>query len=435
VVFTDNEQLDSLVVAIRKNAVTGTGEEWEPVITRRIQGRRLEDSVKIPIPARAQLGRYDLVITIFDRAGNLNRTVNTFELRGDNRPPQILEAILLGLDRDAAGNYIACRQSVFDFTGRIQDNIALSEVRAVIPGVIDVRRLIQGSSVNLNGLFGRDLRLPESVQDNSRLVLTLSATDANNNTASVTFNVLINCDDQPPIIEILRTQPQINAQRETRIIEGTSFSILEGTLQDNRRLSRLNITFNRASDLLRDTVFRANFNTAGPVQLGTLLAAQRFALPPDAIPGQVFELVLFATDSAGNSAPPFRIQLNVTKDEPPLILLAEVRINGVLTELRENAEVLLPSASFVEIAGKIQDDLALEFVEILWGPRGNEGVLARLGAAQLQNLPFDFLQTGSVSRFEIPAGTPPDSSYSLIIRAKDTKNPIVERRYFFRVMR
>ncbi|MCS7019302.1 MAG: hypothetical protein RMJ87_09475 [Cytophagales bacterium] len=435
--FGDNDQLDSAIVSIRRvDEASSSGRVWAPTFGRKLRGRRFDDTLRIVIPTDVQLGNYQMTIRLLDLSRNQTVQQIGFNIRGDERPPIIRQLSLIGLPRDAAGNFLVCRQSVLLLTGSASDNILIREVRAELAGIISFTRPVGSQTVQFDNLFGRDLRIPANAADNSRFLLIVTVIDQNNNTARQTFNLLLNCDEEPPQIRIQSTAPQISANREVTLIEGDFFRILSGTITDNRRLGRLAITFNSIATP-RDTVFRANL-TGTTVQLGTLLANQRFQPPLTATAGSVYELILFASDSAGNRADPFRIVLNIVKDQPPQIVISEARIRGTLVNLSLTQPNPLPIGADLVIFGKVLEDRALEYFQIFWGPAQRPERLVNLTAQDLTPLPFDLSDPRSVNRFVAPMQpgiAPTMLEYVLEFRVKDNRNPEVVVTYRFILQR
>lgn len=429
--FGDNDRLDSAVVNIRKAGdVSGSGQIWNPTFNRRLLGRRFDDTLRIVIPATAQLGAYEMSVRLFDFSKNQTAQQFNFNVLGDARPPVIRQLALTGLRQDAAGNYLVCRQSVLNLTGSATDNIRIREVKAEIANVFSVARLIGSEEVRFDDLFARDLRIPATVADNARLSLVVTITDQSNNSINRTFSLLLSCDDEAPQIRVQTTAPQINAVQEANVIEGDPFRILTGSITDNRRLGRLAITFNPIN-ARRDTVFRTNL-TGTTAQLANLLNNQRFQPPAGAVAGSVYEINLFATDSAGNNAQPFRMVLNITKDEPPQVVLAEARIRGELTTLSLTQPNVLPIGAELIFFGKVLEDRALEYIQIFWGPAQRPERVVNLTAQQLTSLPFDLSDPNSVNRFLITEqATAAGREFILQFRVKDTRNPEVVQTYRF----
>lgn len=429
--FGDNDRLDSAVVSIRKTGdVSGSGQVWSPTFTRKLRGRRYDDTLRIPIPATAQLGTYEMTVRLFDFSRNQTVERLTFNVSGDQRPPVFVRLDLLGLQRDAAGNYLVCRRTLLNLTGLATDNLRIREVKAEIAGVFSFTRLVNSDTVRFDNLFDRDLRIPANIPDNARLSLVISLTDQSNNTSNRTLTLLLSCDDEAPQIRVQSTAPPIDENRQANIIEGEDFRILSGTVTDNRRLGRLAITFN-AINAWRDTVFRANLSGT-TVQLGTLLANQRFQPPANATAGSIYEINLFATDSAGNEAQPFRILLNLTKDEPPQILLTEARIKDRPVTLSTSALNQLPVGEELVIFGKVLEDRALEYLQIFWGPEQRPERVVNLTAQQLTTLPFDLADPKSVNRFVITEqAAAATRNFILQFRVKDRRNPEVVLTYRF----
>lgn len=430
--FGDNDRVDSAIISIRRvGEASVSGQIWNPTIVRKLRGRRIDDTVRIVIPPTAQLGTYEMTIRLFDFSKNQGVESFRFNVIGDQRPPIIRQLDIVGLPRNQQGDFIVCRQTVINLTGLATDNIRIREVRAEIPTLLTVTRLVNADSVRFDNLFGRDLRIPANIPDNVRLLLTITVIDHNNNSTSRSFALQMDCDDQPPQIRVQTTSPQINERQEASIIEGDHFRILAATITDNRGLARMAITFNPVG-ARRDTVFRLNL-AGTSVQLGSILANQRFT--PPAVPGAVYELVIFATDQAGNQASPFRIVINVVKDEPPQIIIAQMQINK--NPISISPQNFISRGDTLEIFGKVIEDRALEYLQIFWGTENALERVVNLSASQLTPLPFDLADPRSVNRFIVPRLSPipfPGSTllvYILQLRAKDTRNPEVVVTYRF----
>jgi len=446
--YRDNNRLDSVTVSINRQ-VPPASNPWRYFIRRSVKGRRYEDTLRIPIPKDAPLGIYNLSIRLQDFAKLQAVPKDTiFELRGDNRPPRInnLSVVSTGVgispERDITGNFITCRSAIIQLAGLITDNIRVREVRVSLndgaTNLLNTARVVNSDTVRLLGLFDRDIRIPSNVADGRVLRLTVTVLDGEGNTASQSFNFIINCDDQAPSLNITRTSPQINANREVNLIEGGVFRILEGTATDNRGLGTLTVTFNEVNQTRR-VVFEQNLNGATSVNLAELLASASpnlFQPPANAPVGSIYELVVSVRDIAGNVATPIRILITIIRDEPPVIFIANVYVDGkelILGVPSQGAAAanIVGRGQTVQIEGKIEDDSGLEYIQILWGPSGQETMVVNLRGSDI-TLPFDFANPISINRFRVPDDRQ-ITTCNLIIKVKDLKNPEVLRQITFLV--
>jgi hypothetical protein len=442
--YRDNDRLDSATIKISRQ-VPASNNPLEQTIVRKMRGRRFEDTIRIFIPRNTPLGIYNLRVQLQDFAKLQAVPRDTiFELLGDNRPPVFVtqpQVISTGVgnipERDLMGNFITCRSSVIQLAGTIADNIRLREIRVSLndgaTNLLNTARVVTSDTVRLLGLFDRDIRIPSDIADGKVLRMTITAIDGNNNSVSQNINFIVNCDDQAPAINITRTNPQVNASREVNIIEGNGFSILEGTVTDNKGLGTLVITFNELNQTRR-TVVERNLNGARSIKIEELLAsipnsASLFQIPTNATPGSIFELIVAIRDQSGNVATPYRVLITVIRDEVPSIFVTRVSI--------DNREIILASANLVargqtvQIDGKIEEDRGLEYIQILWGPEGQESTIVNLKGSNI-TLPFDFADPRSVNRFVVPDSRT-ITSMRLIIKAKDLKNPEEIRQFVFQV--
>lgn len=439
--YRDNDRLDSVTVSINRQVPPATN-PWRYFTKRAIRGRRYEDTLKIPIPKDAPLGIYNLSIRLQDFAKLQAIPKDTiFELLGDNRPPRINNLLVISTgvgvapERDIAGNFITCRSSIIQLAGLITDNIRIREVRVSLnegaTNLLNTARVVNSDTVRLVGLFDRDIRIPSNVADGRVLRLTVTALDGDGNSVSQSFNFIINCDDQAPSLNITKTNPQINANGEVNLIEGSSFRILEGTATDNKGLGTLTVTFNEINQTRR-VVFERNLNGATSVDLAELLASagsNLFQPPANAPVGSIYELIISIRDIAGNVATPIRILITIIRDEPPTIFIANVYVDGKELILSSTAANIVGRGQTVQIEGKIEDDNGLEYIQILWGVPGQETTIVNLKGEDI-TLPFDFANPISVNRFRVPDSRTV-TSHNLIIKVKDLKNPEVVRQITF----
>lgn len=452
--YRDNDRLDSVSISIRRQ-VPPSGNPWSYFSKRSLRGRRFEDTIRIPIRRDAPLGIYDLDVRVKDFAKLSSVPLDTvFELLGDNRPPVISRYSILSTgvgnipQTDLQGRFVTCRSSIIRIGGLATDNIRVREVRVSLNDIttnpainlVNTARVVTRDSVNLSGLFDNDIRVPNTVANGRILQLTVTAIDLDGNTSTPQrTNFIVNCDDQAPTFALTRTNPQIAPNNEVGLIEGSTFRILEATASDESGLGLITVSFNELNQT-RNTVFQRNFNgSIRTVKIDSLLAAtpNLFQLPANAAPGAIYELIVTIRDQSGNVATPLRILITVIRDEPPIIFVAntyidsrEIRLTPSLSAAAANVNPIARGQVF-QIEGKVEEDRALEYIRIFWGPTGQEAQLVDLKGSDI-TLPFDFADARSINRFRVP-DTRVGTSYTLIIRVKDLKNAEVSIRYVFNV--
>lgn len=447
--YRDNDKLDSVTVGISRQ-VPPASTPWNYLRKRGLRGRRFEDTLRIPIPKEAPTGIYNLRIFLNDFAKLQAVPKDTiFELLADNKAPIIRNASIASTgvgatpQIDASGRFITCRSSTIQFGSGslVVDNVRVREVRVAVnditanPAVnlINTARVVGNDTVRLAGLFDRDIRIPSDIVNGRTLQLVITATDGDGNvSAPQRFNFVVNCDDQAPTFAIARTSPQLSPTREVNIIEGSIFRIVEATATDETGLGLLNVTFNPINQQ-RTTVLEQNLGGAKTTDIAALLATKPnlFQIPASAVAGSIYELIVNVRDVAGNTAQVFRILLTVVRDEPPTIFIANTYIDSKEIRLSTEATNLIGRGQVFQIEGKVDEDKALEYIKIDWGVTGAEANIVDLKGANL-TLPFDFADQKSINKFRVP-DTSAISTYTLIIRVKDLKNPEQTLRYTFRV--
>ncbi len=453
--YRDNDRLDSVSININRQ-VPPAANPWRYFSKRSIRGRRFEDTIRIPIPRNAATGIYDLDVRLLDFSKLQSRPQDTiFELLGDNRAPIISRLLVTNTgvgnipQTDAQGRFITCRSSVIRFSGFVTDNIRVREVRAsltditVAPAVnlLNTARVVTGDTIRLANLFDNDIRIPSNIANGRTLQLTLTAIDGEGNLSTAQrLNFVVNCDDQAPTFAVVRTTPQIAPSREVGVIEGSRFQILDATAADDTGLGLLTVTFNQVNQA-RNTVLQRNLGGAKRVRIDSLLALtpNLFQLPANAIPGAIYELVVTITDLSGNSIQPFQILITVIRDEPPVVFVANTYIDNKEVRLIRSSGLAGGTAALnqigrgqvLQVEGKVEEDRALEYIRIFWGPTGQETQVVDLKGADI-TLPFDFADARSINRFRVP-DTRNIDTYTLIIRVKDLKNAEEITRYVFKV--
>lgn len=441
ITVTDDKALDSLVVVVQK--LNGSlNSRWRPKpVTKRIRGgRRYIDTVNFVIPVIAEIGLYTIETKAYDKGSdqikNSISKIDTFEVSGDNKIPIFKDLKVVGFSEDKNGIYKACRLDVIQLEGLIIDNDQLKEIRVTsTTNVINEATVVSRDTIRLKNLFLRNLKIPQTVVDNTTLSISITAIDRSGNTAtSQIFRFLVDCDDQQPVIEVSKTFPIFDLDKEVDIIEGGKFQILEGAVSDNRFLRRFAMTVSQLN-ASADTVFKRNLNTSTKVLLSNILKDFTYSLPANTSVGTTLQFTLSALDSSGNFSVPYRFLLNVIKDEPPTIFVTNAYLDNIEFAIRENVITSIKAGQLLRIEGKIEEDNALQNIKIIWGEEGKPiQAEVDLSADKLTALPFDFSDVKSKKTFRLPTTVAVGTIYVLEIIATDSKKQTVVRKFRFRVV-
>ena len=440
-VATDNFALDSLNIRIERETPPSspTPFVYAPAPIK-LRGRRIEDTLKIPIPKTTPVGNYRLQLSLWDKSRkSTNAAVRdtVFQILADNKAPNFVAIEPVGLSRDANGNYIVCRSSVIRLNGLIVDNVRVRDVRASFPNnLLNAARVTNQDTVRLRTLFDNDLRIPTDTPDGTVLPLSIIATDVEGNVAApLVIRFVVNCDDQAPVINIVETNPNIGNAREISLVEGSSLQFVKGDITDNNALQSITISFNELNQNRQVIVSRTFSNTTTKTITLEQLLPNPLTLPSSAVAGSQYEFIITARDLAGNVSVPYRLVITVRRDEPPILFIANVYIDGrEIAQATQISNLSVLAGQTLQVEGKVEEDRALEYFRINFGLAGTAQLpnLINLNTAQIK-LPFDFADPLSTNRFRIPENARAGQQYVLEIRVKDLKNPEVLRRFILTV--
>jgi hypothetical protein len=431
-VMSDNDRIDEVFVEITPENPEST---WSYRESFKGNGRRYDFKFRKVIPLNVLPGTYDVKITCSDRAKNRNRYSYQIEILGDIRAPQFSNLRPVNLRRLTDGRYQGCRSQVILFEGSVKDNAGLGSLTVEFEGYPRIIYNLNGlDSVNIGRLVAQDIRIPQNAADGSELKLNFICTDKDGNVSRRTFTILVDCDDVPPVLRVVRTSPMYDGNRVT-VIQGTDFIIKEATASDNRFIKDFVIIFNKRG-AARDTIFRENVERPLSANLSEIFGDIAVPMPSSANPGDRYDLYMFVRDSTGLSSNVFYLEVITGRDEPPLILITNTEINDIETTWSTTSPTNVRQGDRLRFDGKILEDVALEYLKISFGISANPELVVDLRENDLKGkLPFNFADVISKNVFDIPqrSTTPPYDTYSLIIETKDKKNPAVRRTYQFKV--
>jgi hypothetical protein len=444
--ISDNAGLERVEVEIRPRG--GGADAWqELLVVENIRSRRYVLDTFFVIPADASLEPYQISIVVYDLSGKIAEARRNFVIVGDVRAPRFFEAEITNLPLDG-DTYLACRLSPILLGGYLKDNIGISEVRAQLANFPPVVRVVQGAdSVSLSDLFNDRIIIPNVVENGTTLPLRIQATDTDGNLSQpLIFNILVDCDDVQPLLQVNETVPALGRDNTVNVIEGTSFFITDAVASDAGLLDSLFIFFGRVDAspaLIESRALDVPENT--PLHLQTLFEGGKIEipLPENARVGERYRLTLLLKDKGGNFSEPYHITLIVTKDQPPVIALSNIFIQfelEIIQNIEEfDQEIEMRSYQQVRIEGKLLDDLGIAKVEIAWGAVGDQQVVVDLEEEDLLvdgELPrvIDFSDANITKVFSPEASsTGALQSYLLTLSVTDSKGQVTLQNYRFRV--
>lgn len=445
-VLTDNFALREAIVRITQ--ISGESESpWSVRDTLSLEGRRFEFEYQTVIPLDAVVGTYDINVEVFDEGGNNTFLRGSFLVTEDTRGPVIIEPLRLIEPADEPfrfinGRAVVCRQDILQLAGKAADNIGIERVSVQPNNLPGISRIITPpvDTLDLEGVFGNDLRIPVSVQNGTEIDLVVRVTDVEGNDVPDTLRVLVSCDDTPPTIDTLGFTPAADSLGVVRVLEGETFEISTLTVSDNAALERLFILFNPATPTATpDTSYNIalnNFQIADIAYLRQQLSGQpiEFQLPDEAEFGDEYEVFVFVTDTSGNASIPKTTSVFVQNDVAPRITIAEVRSEGALLESdTTTGSAALPfqlaARDPFTIQGKITDDRALRSIDVRWGVEGSEATILSLDEAALNGATvFDFEDDRFPSEdLRIPQDANAGTRFRLLITATDDRDATTRR--------
>lgn len=449
-ILTDNFSLEKAYINIVQIA-GATASPWQVSDSLDLAGRRFEFEYKTFIPLNAVPGTYEINIEVLDAGGNRTFLRGSFLVTADVRGPVILEDIDLLIEDPAApyqiidGRYRLCRQSLILLQGKVTDNVGIRRISAQLGNLPGVTRLIDPpvDTLFVEDAFGNDLRVPATIADGTELDLVVEVTDIEGNTVRDTVLIIVDCDDEIPLISDIAFDPELDSLGNLELIEGESFEVTELFISDNRALETLYIFFNPVGEDL-DTVYQVPLNSISEADIAyvqnRLGDRLNFSLPPEAEFGATYQILFLASDTSGNFSEPSTYTINVRNDTPPRITVAEVLINNVLQEADSTqgtaaAPFLIRPRQQVSLLGKITDDREIRRIEVSWGLEGREQNIQTLTSGQLiGTTTFDFDDPRfPAEALIIPENAGDGAIYRLILYAEDDKAASTTRTLYFKV--
>ncbi|WP_027001938.1 hypothetical protein [Hugenholtzia roseola] len=445
--ISDNAGLERIEVEIRPRE--SNPDAWQEFfVIENIRSRRYALDTFFVVPVDANLDPYQVSIVVYDLSGKVVEARRNFVIVGDVRAPRFFEAQITNLTRQEDESYLACRLSPILLSGYLKDNIGISEVRAQLENFPPIVRVVQGlDSISLSDLFNDRIIIPDVVENGTTLQLRIQATDTDGNLSEpLLFDILVDCDDTAPILEINETLPALGSDNTANVVEGTSFFITDAVANDVGTLDSLFIFFgkidatpvlieSRALDVPEDT----------SLDLQTLFDEEQIEipLPENARVGERYRLTLSLKDEGGNFSDPYHIILIVTKDQPPVIALSNIFIqfqSQIIQNIEEfDQEIEMRSNQQARIEGKLLDDLGIAQVQIDWGVVGNQERIVNLEEADLligDELPqiIDF-SNANITKVFTPESSPTGATqnYLLTLTVTDSKGQVTRQSYRFKV--
>jgi hypothetical protein len=467
-IFTDNERLDRIVVQVVPNRTTVTAGTVDFTLSQTIKlergGRRYDQSICVKVPVNPKPGIYDIILTVYDQAGNFAQVSRSTRIVADPVPPQITVPSLeifknnafSRLTPDANGFFVVCQLDELDFGGEVtvSDNQAIRDVNLRLTVVRGNREVdvfttttatnnVNTKLVQLKGFFVPPLRIRDTDVENvaigngAILRLRLSVTDFNSNSASSQpLNLRVDCDRIKPTISLTRTRPEGDTlKREIFVVEKGSFKILQGRIADNAGLANLNVVFRRQNGTV---VSSKDFAVTGKEATLQSILVDNFLIPTNAAINDEFQLVLTVTDISGNQEI-YNLRVSIKVDDPPVftIIKPTVTLDGgtereiLLSTDSANPTIVPLGALRMTIQGKVTDDNFLEYVQMYWAVSSATTNTPLINATNLQELVYDYTQPPLRNVFPF-ATTRVAQTYVLELRAKDNKVE-VSRKFFVRV--
>ncbi|MEM6297665.1 MAG: DUF4625 domain-containing protein, partial [Bacteroidota bacterium] len=407
-ILTDNFGLEVAYVEIVQIAGE-TASDWTVSDSVSLRGgRRFEFAYQSVIPQNAAPGLYEITVEVIDAGGNSSFIRRRFNLLGDIRGPIFIEELDLFQDPSRTeifeivnGRYRVCRQSILVVEGKAIDNIGIRRITAQLGDFPANTRLIDPpvDTLSLLGAFNGSLIVPIDVPDDTELELVVTVTDTDGNQRSDSIPIIVNCDDEIPIIDSIRFDVNFDGNNTVNLIELDSFQVTSIGLRDNRALENLLVFFNPIGEEV-DTLYNIPLNGVPEADSAYVIGQNggdpiRFILPSVAQFGDVYQAVFVITDTVGNLSEVEVFTIGVDNDAGPRITVAELEVNNTLIESDSTngtaaSPFMVQEFDQIEILGKVEDDRSIENVTVLWGEEtAQEGVLNYSPGFTLTTFDFD----------------------------------------------
>lgn len=431
-ILSDNFGINKVRIEIKP--VQSVALPWIYIKSRDSVGARLLnlDESKV-IPSNISLGEYELTLTIIDVSG-LERTISKkFVISGDVSDPTFVDVILPELELIGDNLYKACRSDLIKIGGTVRDNVGLKELRVQLGSFPPIVRALTGQdSVDLSSAFSNSIIVPTNVANGTTIPLQFQATDIEGNISrSVTINILIECDDELPVINSLTTNLTLTNSGLVEVIQGQKLFITDGKITDDDEIDSVFIYFvDKNNELLLKAQKVESGNST--ISLAAIFGNIAVPIPSTARVGSTYEIVVVATDVSGNESVAYIVKILITRNASPQILIASTYVNSEEVNFSFASLNAIPAGAKVRVEGKVEEDVALEYYRVTWGTEGKEETIVDLNQSDLENnLPFNIASPISRNEFVVDENARSGTRYILTFFVKDLLNPEVRLRYTF----
>jgi hypothetical protein len=431
----DETTLDTLRLRISKNRLNPLDQNpWVlDSIIPLLGGRRYSDTLLLEVPAFVNTGSYNVQLTTQDAGSNSVIRNRNFLILSDTLSPRFQD-LSLSLEQNPDGTYSTCRGEAFNVSGLVTDNLALTRVGFRVNGSIPSFDQVSGNSFNLADLsFNNALVTPANASDGIPVTFTLVAVDTFNNRSTFDFTLIPDCDDLSPEIQLGTTRPNLLEGNEVNITQGGRFRINNLFIEDNRALATASVFFNISQ---RDPELFSEVDLQGASQVNLAdSVALLFDIPEFAPIGQIYELLISATDTTGLTSLPLSIRLTVVEDDPPSIVLTNTLVNGEEVRYSEDEAVEVRADDVLALEGKIEElnELVRVRLAILNGASG--AVVSQFVFNNPDNaLAVTISDLYPEGGLRIPTTAEPGEIYLLQLRAVDNKDQVNEQLFQFLVI-
>ncbi len=430
-VLTDNFGINTVRIDI--NPVGDVARPWNYTKSRdSVRARLLNIEELQVIPSNISLGQYELTLTITDISGLERTTSRRFIVEGDIIRPVFTDVILPQLELIGNNSYRGCRSDLIEIAGTVRDNVGLREVRAQFGNFPPIVRALTGqASVDLSSVFGNALIIPANVINGTSIPLQLQATDTEGNVSNIaSLDILVECDDAIPTVDVLVTNPATNADGLIEVIQGEELFIVDGQITDNEQLDSIFIYFVDGST--ETIILEESINGNSTINIRSLFGNIAVPIPSNAAVGSSYQIVVLVKDTAGNESVAYIANILITRNAPPQILVANTYVNNIERNFSLTSPNQIPAGAVIRVEGKVEEDVALEYYRITWGVEGSEETIVNFNSTILQNnIPFNIANPISENEFLTNENVRAGTRYVLTFFVKDTLNAEVRLRYIF----
>jgi hypothetical protein len=429
-IFTDNNGMASGKITISRYPVAdATGEAWVYADSFDLQGRRIEPEWDIVVPAYKQVGSYLLTLTGFDEGKNPDTLQRVFQIRADTQVP-VFHETSIGLSTISDTLFLACRSEVVPIAGGVSDNLKISKIGYAWGNIQPTFLATSTDSLGLAALYRGNIVVPSNAKDGDLLSLQLVAVDTFGNSSTKKYKIKIDCDDQAPTVRVMKTTPSLSANRRVFVPEGGGFSIDRALAWDNRQIASATAYFQPSSSPLA-VYASTEVGKSDTVNLADYLPLS-FSLPTGAVPGEIYQITLRATDTLGNTSLDETFDVVVLEDAPPIVTVTDTYINGSPVAFSQNSSspTMIAPKDVLTFSGKVEDQIGLETISFDWFNSAASPVTVKI-YKDLQTKLVSLSNLHNTSTFVVPSMVTEGARYTLTIHVWDTKAQETKVVYYF----